>query len=65
MGVPAGHLGAGTVETENPADSQYGLAERSERSPADRGQEGQAHPGLEGDPRPLHQGGFGHLIQLL
>lgn len=56
LGVPAGHIGAGAVQTENPAGSQFGLPQRAEGSATDRRQEGEANPGLEGDPRSLHKG---------
>lgn len=56
MGVPTRHIGAGAIQAENPAGSQYWLTQRPEGSAADRGQEGEAHPGLEGDPRQLHKG---------
>lgn len=56
MGVPTGHISVGTIQAENPAGSQLGLTQRPEGSAADRGQEGEAHSGLEGDPWSLHKG---------
>lgn len=57
MGVSAGDVGPGAIQRENPPGSQHGLFQRPEGSAADRWQEGEADPWLEGDQRSFHKGG--------
>lgn len=58
LGVPPGRVCCGTGQAEDSPDPQHGLAERAQKSAADRRQEGQAHPWLEGGPRHFLQGTY-------